>query len=109
MKLGNSPLGGGCWTLRVRLWAEAVGLSSHCPTAGIQPRVWAVYGTGAIVRFAAAGPPQLPPLLHRGRPLAFLHALWQDRRDSAMLVTQNQVSLTPEITYSLECVSLSVR
>lgn len=27
MKLGRGPLGGGCWTLQVRLWAEAVGQS----------------------------------------------------------------------------------
>lgn len=30
-----------------------------------------------------------PPLLHRAA-IAFLHALWQDRRDSAMLVLRTK-------------------
>uniref|UniRef100_A0A8C4LLK5 Nucleoporin NUP188 n=1 Tax=Equus asinus asinus TaxID=83772 RepID=A0A8C4LLK5_EQUAS len=35
-----------------------------------------------------------PPLLHRAA-IAFLHALWQDRRDSAMLVLRTKVTIVP--------------
>lgn len=109
MKLGNSPLGGGCWTLRVRLWAEAVGLSSHCPTAGIQPRSveLSTRGTGAD-RFAAAGPLLVPPTAAPGGHRLFARPV-AGPAGQCHAGPQNQVSLTPEITYSLECVSLSVR
>ncbi|EPY83309.1 nucleoporin NUP188-like protein [Camelus ferus] len=42
-----------------------------------------------------------PPLLHRAA-IAFLHALWQDRRDSAMLVLRTKGSLDQSLKDTLK-------
>lgn len=89
MKLGGGPLGGGyrphgcaCWQwpgpeLSPLLQEFSLGVWSclHAVLELIdsqqQDRYWC------------------PPLLHRAA-IAFLHALWQDRRDSAMLVLRTK-------------------
>ena len=56
---GAGLSGSGCGP---KLWAEAVGLSSHCPSAGIQPGGVELSPRGAGAdRFPAAGPLLVPP------------------------------------------------
>lgn len=91
MKLGDGSLGGGCWTLRVQLMAEAVGLNCHLPL--LQEFSLGVWSCLHVVLELIDSQQQdrywCPPLLHRAA-IAFLHALWQDRRDSAMLVLRTK-------------------
>ena len=80
-----------------------MGLSSHCPSAGIQPRGVELSPRGAGAdRFPAAGPLLVPPLAAPGGHRLFACPV-AGPAGQCHASPQNQVSLTPEITSSPEC------
>lgn len=91
MKLRDDSLGGGCWALRVQSLVVAVALNSHLPL--LQEFSLGEWSCLHVVLDLIDSQQQdrywCPPLLHRAA-IAFLHALWQDRRDSAMLVLRTK-------------------
>lgn len=81
-------LGGGCWTV---VLAGAVGLNSCLPLSQeFSLGVWScLHAVLELIDSQQQDRYWCPPLLHRAA-IAFLHALWQDRRDSAMLVLRTK-------------------
>lgn len=89
MKLGGGPLGGGCRPHGCACW--------QWPRPELSPLlqefslgVWScLHAVLELIDSQQQDRYWCPPLLHRAA-IAFLHALWQDRRDSAMLVLRTK-------------------